>query len=118
LFPLSVKEKENSKFVYEFAINSRNNESLCGEIGFYYSEKLNENDTISDNDTNGENTIKRLIDDYSLFLGRPSKIAEVTEIAETAENNDINNDINNDKKNNVKKMIHEYNIYIRQNQVM
>lgn len=101
LFPLSVKEEDNSNFVYEFSADSRNNESLCGKIGFYYSEKLNENDT------NGENTMKRLIDDYSLFLGRPSKIAEV---AEVAENNNINN--------NVKKMIHEYNIYIRPNQVM
>jgi len=70
LFPLSVKEEDNSNFVYKFSADSRNNESLCGEVGFYYSEKLNKNDT------NGENTIKRLIDDYSLFLGRPSKTDE------------------------------------------
>ena len=110
LFPLSVKEGDNSNFVYEFSADSRNNESLCGEVGFYYSEKLNENNT------NGESTIKRLIDDYSLFLGRPSKVAEVAQVTEVTEVEEI--DENNDKKNNVKKMIHEYNIDIRQNQVM
>lgn len=105
LFPLSVKEEDKSNFVYEFSADSRNNESLCGEVGFYYSEKMNKNHTTSD-DTNGENNIKRLIDDYSLFLGRPP----IAGVAEVAENNNINNS--------VKKMIHEYNIYIRQNQVM
>jgi len=41
------------------------------------------------------------------------KVAEVVQVTEVEEI-----DENNDKKNNVKKMIHEYNIYIRQNQVM
>lgn len=100
LFPLSVKEEDNSNFVYEFTMNSRNNESLCGKVGFYYSEKSNKTHTISESN----NTIKQLIDDYSLFLRTPTKIIE------TVENNDINNS--------VKKMMHEYNIYLRQNQAM
>lgn len=106
LFPLTLKEEDNSNFVYEFTMNSRNNESLCGKVGFYYSEKSNKTHTTSE--SNDNNTIKQLIDDYSLFLRRPPKAVE------TDENNDINNDINNS----VKKMMHEYNIYLRPNQAM
>jgi hypothetical protein len=64
LVPLTMKEDDNSIFIYELTVSSRNNESLCGKSGFFYSEKINKNYTTSYN----ESAIQQLIDNYSLFL--------------------------------------------------
>ena len=107
LFPLTVKEENNSIFIYELTVSSRNNESLCGKSGFYYTEKTNNNYTNNDN-TNHDSSIQQLMDDYSLFLRRPNNGNKVN----------IHIDANDDINNNTKKMIHEYNIFLRQNQIM
>ena len=88
-------------------MNIRNNESLCGKSGFYYTEKTNNNYTNNDH-TSHDSSIQQLMDDYSLFLRRPNNGNKVN----------IHIDVNDDINKNTKKMIHEYNIFLRQNQIM
>jgi hypothetical protein len=106
IFPLTVKEEDNSIFLYELTMIGRNNESLCGKSGFYYTEKTNNNYTTSK--TDNESSIQQLMADYSLFLRKPNNENKVS----------IHIDVNDDINKNTKKMIHEYNIFLRQNQIM